>query len=82
MSASVLFNQLKSRLRDVHNLRMAEAVLSWDQEVYMPPKGAAARGAQLATLSAQAHRLFFLLKGQNHDLSYNRKIKQLDAMGL
>jgi carboxypeptidase Taq len=58
MSDSNSFQQLQARLQDVHNLRMAEAVLSWDQEVYMPPKGATARGAQLATLSAQTHRLF------------------------
>lgn len=58
MSDSSSFHQLQARLQDVHNLRAAGAVLSWDQEVYMPPKGAAARGSQLSTLSAQAHRLF------------------------
>ncbi|NLN92011.1 MAG: carboxypeptidase M32 [Candidatus Hydrogenedens sp.] len=58
MSENSSFDQLKARLQDTHNLQMAAAVLSWDQEVYMPVKGAAARGAQLSTLNAQAHRLF------------------------
>ena len=32
-------------------------LLGWDQEVCMPPKGAARRGQQLATLSGIAHRM-------------------------
>jgi len=43
---------------EVHDLHMAASLLQWDQEVIMPPKGASARGKQLATLSALAHRLF------------------------
>lgn len=39
------------------DLNNAAAVLGWDQEVYMPPKGAALRGRQLATLAAAAHEL-------------------------
>lgn len=39
------------------DLNYALAVLGWDQEVYMPPKGAAYRGRQLATLATQAHEL-------------------------
>lgn len=35
----------------------AGAVLGWDQEVYMPPKGFSARGRQMATLASQAHEL-------------------------
>lgn len=58
MKASSAFETLCSRMRDVGNLRMASAVLEWDQEVCMPPKGAAARGRQLATLNAHAHTLF------------------------
>ena len=36
----------------------AISLLAWDQETYMPPKAATARGQQLATLSAMRHRLF------------------------
>jgi len=36
------------KIADVNN---ANAVLSWDQEVYMPPNGATYRAQQLSTLS-------------------------------
>ncbi len=49
---------LREHLAPVFDVRAALGVLSWDQEVNMPPKGAAARGQQLATLSGIAHRLF------------------------
>ncbi len=39
------------------DLNYSAAVLGWDQETYMPPKGYAARGRQLATLATQAHAL-------------------------
>lgn len=41
----------------VADLNYAAAVLGWDQETYMPPKGYAARGRQLATLATQAHAM-------------------------
>ncbi len=56
MTATI--DQLRARYAEVHDISMAASVLQWDQEVMMPPKGAAARGKQLATLSALAHRLF------------------------
>ena len=43
------------RIADVRN---ANAVLQWDQETYLPPKGAAFRGQQISTLSEISHRLF------------------------
>ena len=49
---------LKQRYAEVVDINMAIALLHWDQEVYMPPKGADARGKQLSTLSALSHRLF------------------------
>ncbi|HEX8551468.1 MAG TPA: carboxypeptidase M32 [Abditibacteriaceae bacterium] len=48
---------LKSRLSDVHNLEMAEAVLGWDQETMMPPGGVAARAETRATLAKLSHQL-------------------------
>jgi carboxypeptidase Taq len=47
-------NELKSRLREVHDLDSAAAVLGWDQTTHMPAGGAPARGQQLATLSRLA----------------------------
>lgn len=43
------------RLADV---RHAHAVLQWDQETYLPKKGAHFRGQQLSTLAEMAHGLF------------------------
>jgi carboxypeptidase Taq len=51
-------NQLKELLGEVIDLRNAAAVLSWDQQTYMPPGGAEARGYQLATLSKLAQIKF------------------------
>ncbi len=48
---------LREKLSEVYDLRAALALLEWDEEVYMPPKGATARGQQRATVSALVHRL-------------------------
>jgi carboxypeptidase Taq len=42
--------RLKEILGEVADLGKASAVLSWDQQVNMPPMGAEARGQQLATV--------------------------------
>lgn len=49
---------LKTKLKDIKNLQAAEAVLGWDQQVFMPPGGAEARAEQLATLSKITHEMF------------------------
>ncbi|MBI5095553.1 MAG: carboxypeptidase M32 [Candidatus Hydrogenedentes bacterium] len=48
---------LRQKLGEIADVNSAIALLQWDQETYMPPKGANARGQQLATLSALSHRL-------------------------
>jgi carboxypeptidase Taq len=53
-----LYTIYQQQLRKISDLRYASAVLQWDQETYMPPKGAAFRGQQLATLSELAHEFF------------------------
>ena len=52
------YDALMERLREVHNIRMATAVLGWDQQTQMPPGGSTARAHQLATLSRIQHELF------------------------
>lgn len=42
----------------IADLRYASAVLQWDQETYLPEKGADRRGQQIATLSEMSHELF------------------------
>ena len=49
---------LKTLLAEVADLDNASAVLGWDQQTYMPPGGAEARGAQLATLNRISHDKF------------------------
>ncbi len=50
--------ELNRRLEEVIDLNNAAAVLSWDQQVNMPPGGAEERGRQLATLKRLAHIKF------------------------
>jgi carboxypeptidase Taq len=47
--------ELKSELRAISDLTAAAMVLEWDQNTYMPPGGAEARGRQIALLSRLAH---------------------------
>ena len=53
-------NYLKYRaiMRKIMDVNASIAVLSWDQEVYMPNKGDEARSQQIATLSGMAQELF------------------------
>ena len=51
-------DQLKSILATVSDLHGATALLSWDQQCYMPPGGVIARGNQIGTLSSLAHSKF------------------------
>ncbi|HLE52855.1 MAG TPA: carboxypeptidase M32 [Anaerolineales bacterium] len=50
--------QLKALINEVIDLNHAKGMLSWDQQTYMPPGGAAGRGHQMATLSRIAHLKF------------------------
>jgi len=52
------FLHLKTRLAEINDIQSAAAVLHWDEATYMPPKGAPARGRQLATLRQIAHQKF------------------------
>ncbi len=53
-----LYNEYMVSMHSIADVRYASAVLQWDQETYLPPKGAAIRGQQIATLSEIAHKLF------------------------
>ena len=55
---NIKLQTLKMRLAEVVDLQRSAALLSWDQQTYMPPGGAKARAEQLATLQGLAHRLF------------------------
>ena len=52
------FDELKTRLAEIHDVRRAQEVLFWDQTVMMPPGGGPVRGEQLTTLDRIAHSRF------------------------
>src|SRR6476661_843283 len=53
-----LYDQYKEKMQLIADLRFSNAVLQWDQETYLPPKGAAMRGRQISTLSEISPRMF------------------------
>lgn len=69
-------------MRKIADLQFAAGVLGWDQETYMPPKGAETRAQQLSTLAGMAHELSIsddlgkLLKELSTDTSLSEKEKR------
>jgi len=57
-SSAQLFEEYVHRMHKIADIRYASAVLQWDQETYLPPKGAGFRGQQIATLSELSHQFF------------------------
>jgi carboxypeptidase Taq len=54
----IAYDRFIVRLKEVKTLSAVASLLSWDQETYMPPKGAEARAEQLALISGLAHKKF------------------------
>lgn len=52
------FADLKTRLTEIADLNKINAVLNWDQQTMMSPKGAAVRAEQMATIGKIAHSQF------------------------
>ncbi len=52
------YQEYRSHMSRIADIKYAAAVLQWDQETYLPLKGASFRAQQLATLSELAHELF------------------------
>jgi carboxypeptidase Taq len=57
-STSLKYQQYVQHMQKIADIRFANAVLQWDQETYLPAKGAGVRGRQIATLAETAHALF------------------------
>lgn len=76
-----LYEAYKTRMQRIADVKNANALLQWDQETYLPAKGAHFRGQQISTLSEIAHRLFSeddlgaLLQelSQRNNLSFEQK---------
>ena len=58
MSSAELYREYKTKMQKIADVKYASAVLQWDQETYLPPKGNEFRGQQIATLTEMAHELF------------------------
>ncbi len=52
------YQRYVEKMQKIADVNYAAAVLNWDEETYLPEKGAPYRGRQLATLSTLAHELF------------------------
>lgn len=72
----------KEQMQKIADINYAGAVLNWDQETYMPPKGADFRAQQLATLAGISHEistgneLGTLLEALSGDNSLSEKEKR------
>ena len=51
------YETYREHMRKLADLRAALALMQWDQETYLPPKGAGFRAQQVATLSEMAHEM-------------------------
>jgi carboxypeptidase Taq len=52
------FDELRERLAEISDLGKTASLLNWDHHVMMPPRGAATRAEQLATIGRIAHQKF------------------------
>jgi carboxypeptidase Taq len=52
------FDELRGRLAEIADLVKTASLLSWDQHVMMPPRGASIRAEQMATVGRIAHEKF------------------------
>lgn len=56
-SAKQLYKEYREHMSKLADTRNALALMQWDQETYMPPKGAGFRAQQIASISELAHGL-------------------------
>ena len=52
------YSLYKAKMQQLADISHAASVLNWDQEVYMPSKGAQFRAQQLSTLAGLHHQFF------------------------
>ena len=53
-----LYENYVTKMKRIADVRNASALMQWDQETYLPSKGASFRGQQISTLSEISHQLF------------------------
>jgi carboxypeptidase Taq len=57
MTSQELYVKYREKMQRIADVRNASGVLQWDQETYLPPKGAGLRGQQISTLMEITHRM-------------------------
>ena len=58
MTAADAYTELVRRSKELGVINSCAGVLNWDHQTYMPPKGGALRGEQMAFLASLAHQKF------------------------
>src|SRR6266545_1346229 len=58
VTAPPAFDSRKTKLGEIHDLVKAAALMSWDQQTIMPPRGSESRAQQLGTIGKVAHETF------------------------
>src|SRR6266542_3320427 len=79
MSTDSLIIGLKEKLAELSHLKSALEVLHWDQEVFMPKKGATLRSQTMAHLAGLIHERFLAI---NIDGILDKLSHELDKGGL
>ena len=88
MNSTELYQSYQTKMQQIADIKYASAVLQWDQETYLPPKGNALRGQQIATLSELAHQQFThsdvgdLLRALHEQAGLDEKQKRNAALSL
>jgi carboxypeptidase Taq len=58
VSHEAKLSELRERLGEIIDLNRASALLGWDQQTMMPPRGTEGRSDQLSTIDRMSHELF------------------------
>jgi carboxypeptidase Taq len=58
MNTSILYKEYVTKMQQIADIKYSSAVLQWDQETFLPPKGGFYRSRQIATLNELAHQQF------------------------
>jgi carboxypeptidase Taq len=58
VSHEAKLTELRERLGEIVDLNRASALLGWDQQTMMPPRGTEGRSDQLSTIDRMSHELF------------------------
>jgi len=72
-------SELREKLQEIYHIGSAIAVLHWDMEVFMPPKGAESRAKTIANLSGILHEKFV---SKEFSISIKKAKAHLDAENL